>query len=155
MTNFQRTAAWLAACGKEPGNQDQFSVQLGCDIEEMVEALGCIELNLPEQAIDEASASIRLLAHIADLLKKGVTKARVIDGKHAEFLDGLCDREVTGNGLAFLLGYDKDGADKAVLDSNDAKLVDGKPVFVPGTQKIAKPEGWTPPDLTQFITQGA
>lgn len=151
MTNFQRTAAWLAACGKEPGNQDQFSVQLGCDIEEMVEALGCIELNLPEQAIDEASASIRLLAHIADLLKKGVTKARVIEGKHAEFLDGLCDREVTGNGLAFLMGYDKDGADKAVLDSNDSKLEDGKPVFVDGTTKIGKGKNYIAPNLAPYV----
>ena len=62
----------------------------------------------------------------------------------------MCDREVTGNGVAFLAGMDKDGADQAVLAANDAKLVDGKPVILPGG-KIGKPAGWTPPNLAPFV----
>jgi hypothetical protein len=58
--------------------------------------------------------------------------------------------EVTGNGVAYLAGFDKDGADQAVLASNEAKLVDGKPVILEGG-KIGKPAGWTPPDLTPFV----
>lgn len=150
MTNFQRTASWLAACGKQPGNEDQFSVQLGVDIEEFIEGLACIELDLPADAMNEASAAIALLADVAVLLKRGAAKARIVEGKRAEFLDALCDREVTGNGLAYLAGFDKDGADEAVLDSNDAKLVDGKAILAPGG-KIMKPEGWTAPDLKNFV----
>jgi len=37
-----------------------------------------------------------------------------------------------------------------VLDSNDAKLVDGKPVILPGG-KIGKPEGWKAPNLSMFV----
>lgn len=74
---------------------------------------------------------------------------RIASGE-VEALDALCDREVTGNGVAFLAGMDKDGADKAVLDSNDAKLVDGKPVILPDG-KIGKPPGWTPPNLAPFV----
>lgn len=52
--------------------------------------------------------------------------------------------------MAYLAGFDKDGADGAVLDANDAKLVDGKPVLLPGG-KIGKPEGWKPPGLSVFL----
>ena len=150
MTNFQRTASWLAACGKEPGNEDQFSVQLGVDLEEFIEGLACIELDLPADAMNEASAAIALLADVAVLLKRGAAKARIVEGRRAEFLDALCDREVTGNGLAFLAGFDKDGADEAVLNSNDSKLVNGKAVFLPGG-KIAKPDGYVAPNLSPYI----
>ena len=68
----------------------------------------------------------------------------------AEALDALCDREVTGNGVAFLALMDKQTADRWVLDSNDAKLVDGKPVILDGG-KIGKPEGWKAPDLTLLV----
>jgi hypothetical protein len=45
---------------------------------------------------------------------------------------------------------DKPGADRAVLDSNNAKLVDGKPVILEGG-KIGKPPGWKAPDLRGFV----
>ena len=51
---------------------------------------------------------------------------------------------------AKLVTMDKPGADRAVLDSNDAKLVDGKPVILEGG-KIGKPAGWTAPDLRGFV----
>ena len=65
-------------------------------------------------------------------------------------LDALCDAEVTGNGVAYMAGFDKPGADEAVMASNDAKLVDGKPVILEGG-KIGKPEGWKPPDLSAYV----
>lgn len=150
MTNFQRVSQWHAACGKVPGNPQHFSVAVGVDLEEWVESLACLELDLPPDAMNEASAAIALLSSVADLLKRGVAHARIADGKRVEFLDALCDRDVTGNAVAFLAGFDKDAADKAVLDSNDAKLVDGKAILAPGG-KIMKPEGWTAPDLKNFV----
>lgn len=151
MTNYQRTASWLAACGMKPGNADQFSVQLGCDLEEFIEGLACIELDLPADAMNEASAAITLLSDVAVLLKRGAAKARIAQGKRAEFLDAICDREVTGNGLAYLADFDKDGADEAVLNSNDSKLEDGKAVFVEGTSKIGKGKNYVAPNLTPYI----
>jgi hypothetical protein len=58
----------------------------------------------------------------------------------------LCDSEVTGNGVAYMAGFNKVQADALVLESNDAKLVNGQPVLLEGG-KIGKPEGWKPPDL--------
>lgn len=76
--------------------------------------------------------------------------ARINSSDRIEALDALCDSEVTGNGVAYLAGFDKQGADMAVLASNDAKLIDGKPVILPGG-KIGKPDGWKAPDLSGFV----
>ena len=47
MNNYQRTAAWLAACGKEPSSKN-LSIQIGCHLEEMIELLECLELDCRE-----------------------------------------------------------------------------------------------------------
>ena len=65
-------------------------------------------------------------------------------------LDALCDREVTGNGVAYIAGFDKDAADQAVLASNESKLEDGKPVILPGG-KIGKGKHYAAPDLRAFV----
>jgi hypothetical protein len=109
LNNYERTARWLKACGKEP-NQENLSLQIGCHIEEVY---------IPTHLRDDA-------------------------------LDALCDTDVTGNGVAYMAGFDKPGADVVVLASNDAKLVDGKPVILEGG-KIGKPEGWKPPNLREFV----
>ena len=41
MTNFQRTADWLAACGKDQ-NEENVSVQIGCQLEEICEFMSCL-----------------------------------------------------------------------------------------------------------------
>ena len=148
--NFQRTADWLAACGKQPGNEQNLSVQIGCHLEETVEFLNTVYIEsttgITSNALQEVAA---ILSAIGNNVKRGHATAKIYDREAA--LDALCDCEVTGNGVAFLAGFDKDGADQAVLASNEAKLVDGKPVFIEGTSKIGKPEGWLPPDLTPFL----
>lgn len=149
-TNFQRTANWLAACGKQPGDKATIGVQAGCHLEEFAEQLDCMVLvsntGLASAALQEISD---VLKGVANTLKHGHATVEIHD--HEELLDGLCDAEVTGNGLAYFLGYDKDGADQAVLFANDDKLnPDGTPVIKPGG-KIGKREGWMPPDMAPFI----
>jgi len=146
--NFERTAAWLQACGKTP-TPEHLSVQIGCDIEETVEFLRTLAV--------EKEGYQKLIARTCDDLEWFARKLKgrdlmvtIPEDNRAEALDALCDREVTGNGVAYLASFLKDGADQAVLDSNDAKLVDGKPVIREGG-KIGKPPGWMPPDLTPFI----
>lgn len=149
-SNFQRTAAWLHACGKKP-SKTNVSLQIGCDLEEQAEFLTCIELDDDDSRIQDRLRFVaQELNAIGHLLKKGLITASIPTGRRAEALDALCDREVTGNGVAYLALMDKEEADIAVLDSNDAKLVDGKPVILEGG-KIGKPEGWTAPDLTPFV----
>jgi hypothetical protein len=83
-------------------------------------------------------------------LKRGEVIAYIPHHLRVDALDALCDIEVTGNGIAHMSGFDKDMADLRVLDSNDAKLVDGKPVLLDGG-KITKPPGWKAPDLTDCV----
>lgn len=148
-TNYQRTADWLAACGKKPGSPVHLSTQVGCHLEEFAEFLRTVNVEsttgLTSSALQEVSV---ILDAIGANLKLGHATAVIYDREAA--LDALCDAEVTGNGVAFLAGFRKDEADQAVLASNDAKLVDGKPVLKEGG-KIGKPVGWTPPDLTPFV----
>ena len=147
-TNYQRTADWLAACGKQAGNEAQLATQVGCHLEEICEQLD--ELLIVGSVSDNdslivASTRIKGLAH---RLKQGNTGIRIKD--RVKFLDALCDAEVTGNGVAYMAGFDKNEADRRVLFSNDAKLVDGKPVLAPGG-KIMKPAGWVAPYLGDCV----
>jgi predicted HAD superfamily Cof-like phosphohydrolase len=147
-SNFERTAAWLKACGKVPGPA-ALSVQIGCHIEEFVEFLMCIDFDSAKD-LENLESCVADMLHVAAGLKKGLVMASINPSDRIEALDALCDSEVTGNGVAYLAGFDKRGSDQAVLASNDAKLVDGKPVILPGG-KIGKPEGWKAPDLSGFV----
>lgn len=145
-SNFSRTALWLKACGKEP-NPENLSVQIGCHLEEMIEFLNCISVPGGEPAMNYVAI---ILSDVANKLKKGEEHGWIPDFRRIAALDALCDCEVTGNGVAYMAGFDKEAADAAVLDSNDAKLVDGKPVILPGG-KIGKPAGWVAPRLVGFV----
>jgi hypothetical protein len=148
-TNFDRTAAWLKACGKEPLNPAHLSVQIGVHFEEIVELLECIETDCVEDnhSLECIADDMRL---IATSLKKATTQAFIKTGREVDALDALCDTEVTGNGIAYLSGFDKNGADKEVLASNESKLVNGKPVLMPGG-KIGKGPNYKAPDLSGFV----
>jgi len=147
VTNYERTAAWLMACGKEPTTAN-LSVQIGCHIEEFVEFLSAIEVNVGHDTKDSV---VMALTDLAKGLKAGgIWYARIPYGRRADVLDALCDSEVTGNGIAYLAEMEKDAADQAVLEANEAKLVDGKPVILPGG-KIGKPEGWKAPNLSMYV----
>ena len=147
-SNFERTAAWLKACGKVPGPA-ALSVQIGCHIEEFLEFLLCVDFDSAEDA-ESLERSVADLLRVANGLKKGLIMASINPSDRVEALDALCDSEVTANGVAYLAKMNKPGADHAVLDSNDAKLVDGKPMILEGG-KIGKPVGWVAPDLRGFV----
>lgn len=147
MTNYERTANWLKACGKEPTPENAM-IQLGCHIEEVCELLATLRTD--KEGYAKLLDRTRLdLEWFATKLKRKEITVYVPTHLREDALDALCDTEVTGNGLAYLLGFNKMAADQAVLDSNDAKLVDGKPVILEGG-KIGKPEGWKAPELRKF-----
>ena len=147
MTNFQRTAAWLHACGKEQSPHN-LSIQIGCHIEEFVEFLDAVHVNIG--ADTKASVMLALTDLAKGLKAGGIWYATIPYGRRADALDAICDMEVTGNGIAYFAEMDKEGADIAVLESNEAKLVDGKPVILPGG-KIGKPEGWQAPNINLYV----
>jgi predicted HAD superfamily Cof-like phosphohydrolase len=148
MTNYERTAAWLKACGKEPGPEN-LSLQTGCHIEEFCEFLKTLRTD--SEGYAKLIERTRLdLEWFAIKLKKREQFVYIPTHLRTDALDALCDTEVTGNGVAYMAGFDKEPADDAVLASNDAKLVDGKPVILEGG-KIGKPEGWKAPNLLPFV----
>lgn len=148
ISHFQRTANWLMACGKQQTMED-LSVQIGCHIEEVCEFMKTLRTD--SEGYAKLMDRTRLdLEWFASKLKRRDQLVYIPTHLRTDALDALCDTEVTGNGIAHLAAFNKDAADREVLASNDAKLVDGKPVILEGG-KIGKPEGWTPPDLRPFV----
>lgn len=148
MSNYQRTADWLKACGKEP-DAEGLSVQIGCDLEEFCEFLKTLRID-SEGYAKLIQRTVADLEWFAVKLKKREQMVYIPIHLRTDALDALCDREVTGNGVAYMAGFNKPAADEAVLASNEAKLVDGKPVILEGG-KIGKPEGWKAPELREFV----
>lgn len=150
MTNFQRTAEWLHACGKGK-TVPNASVQIGCHLEEVVEFINALSFSGEMTCSPSAFAlMVETLDTLADDIKHGQVQALVPPTSREAVLDSLCDQNVTLDGVAYLLDFDKDGADEAVLEANDDKLVNGKPVILPGG-KIGKPQGWEPADISRFV----
>lgn len=148
-SNFQRTADWLTAAKKAPGNDAHLSVQSGVHIEEFCEWLDEVLLVgsvADNEAMTMASTRLKGLAH---RLKTGSTGIRIRD--RVKFLDALCDGEVTGNGVAFLAQMNKPEGDRRVLFSNESKLnADGTAVILPGG-KIGKSERYVKPYLADLV----
>lgn len=148
MSNFERTKAWLQACGKQQNVQD-VSTQIGCHIEEMAELLQTLRVDSDgwQRVLERAATDLH---DIACEIKSGKRIGHIPQHLRVAVLDALCDCEVTGNGLAYLSRLDKNEADKRVLDSNDSKLEGGKPVLLPGG-KIGKGKDYKEPDLKGLV----
>ena len=148
-TNFDRVSAWLATAGKE-ATPKNLSTQTGVHIEEFAEMLEAITITSPTGAIANVLFEAKaILQMVASGLKAGDLGVVVHDRE--ALLDSLCDQDVTLNGVAYLAGFDKNGADKETLDSNDSKFNDdGTPVILPGG-KIGKGPNYRAPDLSSFV----
>lgn len=148
MSNFQRTANWLKACGKEP-TIENLSVQIGVHLEEFCELLACLRSD--SEGYGKLLERTRTdLEWFAGKLKKREQFVYIPIHLRSDALDALCDSEVTGNGIAYLAHFDKDGADQEVLASNESKLEDGKPVILEGG-KIGKGRDYKAPELRGFV----
>lgn len=148
MTNYQRTANWLKACGKEP-TIENLSVQIGVHLEEFCELLACLRSD--SEGYGKLLERTRTdLEWFAGKLKRREQFVYIPIHLRVDALDALCDTEVTGNGVAYLAQFDKDAADQAVLASNESKLEDGKPVILEGG-KIGKGKDYKAPNLREFV----
>lgn len=74
------------------------------------------------------------------------------NGDQVEQLDALIDILVVTIGAIHSMGADGEGAWNEVMRTNFAKIdtVTGK-VRKREDGKVLKPEGWTPPELAQFV----
>tara|TARA_Y100000310_G_C20704371_1_gene833800 strand:+ start:24615 stop:25058 length:444 start_codon:yes stop_codon:yes gene_type:complete len=141
--NIKPILEWFHQAKPNPSVEDA-CVQIGChyeEIDEMMEALaddGCFVTDLAKEHKDK-------IHYAVDYLQNPSSKTSI------ELLDSLCDQIVTAVGVAYMLGFDIEKALSEVNRSNWSKFVDGKPQFNE-QGKIAKPESYSPPDLTNFIS---
>lgn len=134
---------WFKAAKPEPTTNDLMT-QMGCHLEEFCELLDATG-DLGE---------MQDLQRLADWYKNenfGDDKPTQRD--NIEILDALCDQIVTATGVAYMMGFDIEGALKEVIRSNNSKMVKGKFEY-DENGKIAKPESYSKPDLTPFVKQG-
>lgn len=149
-TNFQRTAEWLKECGREVKNEKHVSVQIGVDAEEIAEWFDCLRVS----SDDWDAVRLRIISDLESLgnaLKSGKVIGHVPVHLRVSALDALCDRDVTGNGVAYLLGMDKDGGDQKVLRSNESKFDENGKAIIAPTGKIMKSDRYVAPNLKAFI----
>lgn len=147
MTNFDRTAAWLKKAGKQQ-TQENLNTQIGVHISEFVEMMQELSIS-GELTKDFFEEVVQNLDKIAESIVKGRSKTTFAN--RVKFLDSLCDQSVTGDGIAYLAGFDKNGADNEVLRSNESKFnADGSPVILEGG-KIGKSNLYKAPSLVTFI----
>lgn len=136
-------ANWFKAAKPEPTAKDACT-QMGCHFEEVAEMATAIR----------AHNSADIISEIGDLLKSALPQSAenyLNKSDHIELLDALCDQIVTATGVAYMMGFDIEGALKEVIRSNNSKMVDGKFEF-DANGKIAKPNSYSEPDLTPFIS---
>ena len=115
MSNYQRTANWLKACGKEP-TPENLSLQIGCHLEEFCEFIGTLRSDSEGygKLLERTKAD---LEWYAVKLKKREQFVYIPTHLRTDALDALCDAEVTGNGVAYMAGFNKPEADLAVLEN--------------------------------------
>lgn len=150
MTNYQRTAAWLHTCARQQGNPAHISTQIGVDAEEFAEWLSCLRVSQDGWAkvLERVTQD---LSDLATAIKTGKIVAHVPEHLRVDALDALCDRDVTGNGCAYLLGFDKDAADQEVLRSNESKLQKDGTALISEGGKIMKSSRYVAPNLKGFV----
>lgn len=136
-------ANWFKAAKPEPTTKDACT-QMGCHFEEVAEMATAIR----------AHNGADIISEIGDLLKSALPQSAenyLNKSDHIELLDALCDQIVTATGVAYMMGFDIEGALKEVIRSNNSKMVDGKFTF-DDNGKIQKPDSYSEPDLTPFIS---
>lgn len=149
-TKYQRTAAWLHTCARQQCNPAHISTQIGVDAEEFAEWLSCLRVSQDGWA----KVLVRVTQDLNDLanaIKTGKIVAHVPEHLRVDALDALCDRDVTGNGCAYLLGFEKDAADKEVLRSNESKLQEDGTALISEGGKIMKSSRYSAPNLKGFV----
>ena len=142
---------WFKAAKPEPTDKDRLT-QIGCHFEEVDEMITSI---LPRSSLGDYMSADELAreyknSNDGDVVNKAYFNSCV---HNLGLLDALCDQIVTATGVAYMMGFDIEGALKEVIRSNNSKMVNGKFEF-DDNGKIAKPDSYSEPDLTPFLNKG-
>ncbi|MFK3999814.1 nucleoside triphosphate pyrophosphohydrolase family protein [Psychrobacter namhaensis] len=136
-------ANWFKAAKPEPTITD-ITTQIGCHYEEVLEM---------DVALKSENTDNKTLSDFYKDCNTVMSKYELDNINRIELLDALCDQIVTATGVAYMMGFDIEGALKEVIRSNNSKMVKGKFEF-DENGKISKPDSYSKPDLTPFVKQG-
>lgn len=139
-------ANWFKAAKPEPTHDDVIA-QVACHLEEVDEFIDSMDIHPFTEYLEEVRSNCKKIRD------KGLSDKSIENSDHLEMLDALADQIVTATGVAYMMGFDIEGALKEVIRSNNSKMVDGKFEF-DDNGKIAKPDSYSEPDLTPFVKQG-
>ena len=144
---IKRILNWFQAAKPTPTAKDVMT-QIGCHFEEVAEMAASIHDDILRVEANASAASYKNMGQPENFDRWA---HKVYSGMgELELLDALCDQIVTAVGVAYMMGYDIEGALAEVCRSNESKFEDGKPVF-DSNGKIAKSKNYTAPDLARFI----
>lgn len=139
---------WHRRARPTPTDKD-FTVQLGCHLEEVCEMLEALTFDFPETKFPrlpgKLTAAHHMLHAMAKALKASEASASIADRE--ALVDSLADQIVTAVGVGHCTGMDVELACLRVDESNWSKFVDGKPQF-DRNGKVDKPLTYRKPDLT-------
>lgn len=158
----QETVRWFKTARPNP-NDDDFRVQLGVHLEEIAEMLATIEVQptalmaekfylvLEDEKFTPLPTHIRMLESLSNSLKAHEYDVRIIPGMEVEFLDSLCDQNITGIGLGHTKNMDMVGAIEETNASNFSKFdVDMNPIY-DSNGKVIKGPLYKKPNLEPFV----
>lgn len=131
---------WHQRARSQP-TAENFHVQLGCHLEEVVEMLDALRFRHFDWSAMQHSLKL-----LADSLKNGSEKTMILDRK--ELLDALADQIVTAVGVGHCANLDVVTACARVNVSNWSKYDEnGQPIFK-ANGKIDKGPNYEAPDLS-------
>ncbi|AVO23136.1 putative NTP pyrophosphohydrolase [Xanthomonas phage RiverRider] len=146
--NLLATLNWFRIAKPSPTQRD-IIVQTGVHFEEVTEHLDTVTGNDVETSLLVMEAK-DALKRLADHMKSEPIRYSYQPEDHLELLDALCDQNVTGVGIAYMLGFEFNGAMTEVNGSNFSKFVNGEAIFTE-QGKIAKGPDFFRPDLGPYL----
>lgn len=144
---IKRILNWFQTAKPQPTAKDVMT-QIGCHFEEVAEMAASIHDDILRAEANASAASYKNMGQPENFDRWAHKVYSGMD--ELELLDALCDQIVTAVGVAYMMGYDIEGALTEVCRSNESKFEDGNPVF-DRNGKIAKGKNYTAPDLARFI----
>jgi hypothetical protein len=124
---------WHRRARPTPTDKD-FTVQLGCHLEEVCEMLEALTFDFPGTKFPHLPGKLTSAHHMLHAMAKAL-------------VDSLADQIVTAVGVGHCTGMNVELACLRVDESNWSKFVDGKPQF-DRNGKVDKPGTYRKPDLT-------
>lgn len=147
LNTLQVTKEWFEKAIPNPTSKN-FSTQLGCHLEEVVEMLDEISFEDSHQinTLESTKDHLTILSNIL----KSTDDVRVYQDRRIAFLDAMTDQIVTSIGTSHMLDMQPVLALDEVNRSNYSKFVDNEPIFNEN-KKILKGPDYTEPVLDDYI----